>query len=686
MPEERGLYRRCRVGDQLEYFAVLHGAPHGQARDAARSWLDRLGLRDREGARVEELSQGNQQRVQLAAALVHHPDLLILDEPFAGLDPIVTDLLTEVLREEAARGVPVLFSSHQLELVEHICESVAIIDRGRLVACGKVDELRAGGPRLVRIDVRGRRRAGSTRSLTSSSWSAPASGPSCRLAPAADPQRILDAARRSGIGDALRRAAADACRAVPRAGVAMTARRAVWEVARRELVERSRSRTWRVTFVLLLILCVGGAIAAARVSSGTPSDDVGLVGARAIALQPAIRLQAQAAGRRVRLHPLASTTAASRALRDGTIDVALLDGGRLLVKRSPTTPAVRVVQDAIAGQAVLDRLRSSGLSEARALSALAPRALPVQVLEPRGRSLERNRDLLYVGLLVLYIALVGFGNAVATSVTEEKSSRVVELLLTTLSPRRLLAGKVLGVGLLGLAQLLLAGGAALAAGQLAGGAGLPSAAPEAVALVLLWFVLGYAFYSVAYAAVGALVSRQEDLAGATTLLTTRADRLLRARHDRARASQRDAGYRRGVRAAVRADGRACTGGARRHERARAPRRRRSRPPRHRRTDPARRARLRASDPAHRRAGQAAPRARKPNAPSRDRGPRHRRVPRAQLRSISPWAGLRPALILAGAVILITRLSEPVAIALIALGLLLKAVRESGKRGPRNAAR
>ena len=153
----------------------------------------------------------------------------------------------------------------------------------------------------------------------------------------------------------------------------MSARRAVWEVARRELVERSRSRTWRVTFVLLLILSVGGAIAAARVSSGTPSDDVGLVGARSIALGPAIRLQAQAAGRRVRLHPLASTAAASRALRDGAIDVALLDGGRLVVKRSRTTPAVRVVQDAVAGAAVLDRLRSLGLSEAQALSALTAR-------------------------------------------------------------------------------------------------------------------------------------------------------------------------------------------------------------------------------------------------------------------------------------------------------------------------
>ena len=198
MPEERGLYPKMRVGDQLEYFAVLHGAPHAQARTAARSWLDRLGLRDRAGARVEELSQGNQQRVQLAAALVHDPDLLILDEPFAGLDPIVTDLLTDVLREQAARGAPVLFSSHQLELVEHICESVAIIDSGRLVTCGQVDELRAAGPRRVRIDVVGAapdwidsladvelvERAGRRNVL--------------KLAPAADPQRILDTARRSG--------------------------------------------------------------------------------------------------------------------------------------------------------------------------------------------------------------------------------------------------------------------------------------------------------------------------------------------------------------------------------------------------------------------------------------------------------------------------------------------------------
>ena len=198
MPEERGLYPKMRLGDQLEYFAVLHGASHGQGRAAARSWLDRLGLGDRESGRVEALSHGNQQRVQLAAALVHRPDLLILDEPFAGLDPIATDVMSEVLREQAARGVPVLFSSHQLELVDQLCESVAIIDHGRLVACGEVGELRAAGPRLLRVDVQ-RAAPGWVDALTEVELIERADGRTVfRLSPAADPQRILDAARQSG--------------------------------------------------------------------------------------------------------------------------------------------------------------------------------------------------------------------------------------------------------------------------------------------------------------------------------------------------------------------------------------------------------------------------------------------------------------------------------------------------------
>jgi ABC-2 type transport system permease protein len=297
----------------------------------------------------------------------------------------------------------------------------------------------------------------------------------------------------------------------------MRARRAIWEVARRELVERSRSRALRISFVLVLVLAVGGAIAAARVGQATPTDDVGLVGPRAAATAPALRLAARTAGRHIQLHRLESVPAASRAVRDGRADVVLVDGSRLIVKRGRSGPAVSVVQDAVAAQRTFTRLRALGLSQAQALDTVAPRPLPVDVLEPAVR--EADQGFLSVGLLALFTALVAFGNAVAVSVTEEKSSRVVELLLTTMSPRRLLTGKVLGIGLLGVAQLAITGAAALAAGRLAGGAGLPSGATGTVALVVLWFLLGYVFYSVAYAAAGALVSRQEDLSAASAAIT-----------------------------------------------------------------------------------------------------------------------------------------------------------------------
>jgi ABC-2 type transport system ATP-binding protein len=142
MPEERGLYPRMPVGEQVAYFGRLHGLTAAAARAAAAAWLEQLGLAERAGAKVEELSHGNQQRAQLAAALVHEPELLALDEPFAGLDPAAVQTLAEVLRAEADRGAAVLFSSHQLELVEDICEEVAIIDHGRVVATGEVDALR----------------------------------------------------------------------------------------------------------------------------------------------------------------------------------------------------------------------------------------------------------------------------------------------------------------------------------------------------------------------------------------------------------------------------------------------------------------------------------------------------------------------------------------------------------------
>ncbi len=199
MPEERGLYPKMRVDRHLRYLAALHG--RADAEDAAVRWIERLGIAERAEQRIEELSLGNQQRVQLAAALVHDPPVLILDEPFSGLDPIGTDVMSEVLAERAREGAAVIFSSHQLELVERICDRVAIVNRGRLVASGRVDELRAerSRPRL-RVDVEG---AGAANGWLDGIAGVRVverddQGLLIELSGGADDQQVLDAARRAG--------------------------------------------------------------------------------------------------------------------------------------------------------------------------------------------------------------------------------------------------------------------------------------------------------------------------------------------------------------------------------------------------------------------------------------------------------------------------------------------------------
>ena len=156
MPEQRGLYPRMQVHEQLSYFAQHHGLSGRDAAAAATRWLERLGIADRAKSRLEDLSHGNQQRVQLATALVHDPQLLVLDEPFSGLDPLGTATMSDVLRERAAAGVAVVFSSHQLDLVEDLCEDVAIISSGRIVAHGEIEDLRrASGRTHVDVEVAG---------------------------------------------------------------------------------------------------------------------------------------------------------------------------------------------------------------------------------------------------------------------------------------------------------------------------------------------------------------------------------------------------------------------------------------------------------------------------------------------------------------------------------------------------
>lgn len=146
MPQERGLYARMPVLDQVVYFGRLAGLEKDDATRRAEAWIERLGLSDRRKDLVQELSGGNQQRVQLAVSLVHDPDLLVLDEPFAGLDPVAAETMQAIIAERAASGASVLFSSHQLDLVEGLCEQVVIVSHGREVAAGTPFDLRSASP------------------------------------------------------------------------------------------------------------------------------------------------------------------------------------------------------------------------------------------------------------------------------------------------------------------------------------------------------------------------------------------------------------------------------------------------------------------------------------------------------------------------------------------------------------
>lgn len=150
MPEERGLYPRMKVAEQLIYLGRLYGATPDDAARRADELLDHFDLGERRGDLLDSLSLGNQQRVQIAAAVIHRPDALVLDEPFSGLDPIAVDQMVELLAREAG-DLPLLFSSHQLDLVERLCDDLVILSAGRVVAAGSVDELRGVGADRVRV-------------------------------------------------------------------------------------------------------------------------------------------------------------------------------------------------------------------------------------------------------------------------------------------------------------------------------------------------------------------------------------------------------------------------------------------------------------------------------------------------------------------------------------------------------
>ena len=149
LPEERGLYPRMKVGEQLRFFAALYGVPDADAQREIGVWLDRFRIPDYLERKVEELSKGNQQKIQFIASILHDPDVLIMDEPFTGLDPVNVRLLKEAFLELRERGKTLIFSTHQMETVEELCESIAIVDRGRVIVSGAVRDVKRGMNRQV---------------------------------------------------------------------------------------------------------------------------------------------------------------------------------------------------------------------------------------------------------------------------------------------------------------------------------------------------------------------------------------------------------------------------------------------------------------------------------------------------------------------------------------------------------
>jgi ABC-2 type transport system ATP-binding protein len=199
MPQERGLYPGMRAGDQVVYFGRLHGMSRREAQHKARALLDEFGIAERWDERTDALSGGLQQRLQLATALVHDPDVIVLDEPFAGLDPVAVASLSQSLRQRAREGRTVVFSSHQLDLVQDLCEDITMIDRGRTVLQGDVAALRASsGRRQLRLHVDTASRDWLLRFPDLTVVSDEADDLRLAIPPGTDPLAVLDAARTAG--------------------------------------------------------------------------------------------------------------------------------------------------------------------------------------------------------------------------------------------------------------------------------------------------------------------------------------------------------------------------------------------------------------------------------------------------------------------------------------------------------
>ena len=289
-------------------------------------------------------------------------------------------------------------------------------------------------------------------------------------------------------------------------------------VARREITTRVRERSFVISTVITLLIIAAVIILPALLSRGGDDVAVGLVGNPGL-VDPALRQAAAGPDVKLTVSRYPDENAARTAVQAGDVDAVFLSGDRVLVEHDLGGRAEQVVQTAYRQAAAAQRLTAAGIDPAAAGRALDLPQLAVTAVDPPDPDADARRTAAYFGVLLLYFQLFGYGLWVALGVVEEKSSRVVELLLATLRPWQLLAGKVIGIGLLGLAQLVLTGAVGITAAVVTGAVDVPSGILGVAGQVLVWFLLGFAFYACLFAALAALVSRQEEIQNVTTPLS-----------------------------------------------------------------------------------------------------------------------------------------------------------------------
>lgn len=290
---------------------------------------------------------------------------------------------------------------------------------------------------------------------------------------------------------------------------AVPATRAIGLVARREFIERLKDKSFVISTLFVVVL-VGGILLIGRLL-GDPSQDVALAGEGSQELGQALQASASAFGGEVTLHPVDGVTEGEALLEAGDADLLVVGRTELVVARDADAQLTAMAQAAAREFGIQEGLSDAGLGDAEIAGLLASEPLPVRSLDPPDPHRDVRAGIAFIGLMLLYGQLFGYGFAVASGVVEEKSSRVVEILLSTVRPSHLLAGKILGIGALGLLQLLLVAGVAIGLVLVTGTVELPPGTGLLVLQLVGWFLLGYTLYSTLFAGIGALTSRIEEL-------------------------------------------------------------------------------------------------------------------------------------------------------------------------------